>query len=151
MRKVAKQTITSLSETISESLGMEILEIRFVPQRKRSEVRIVLDRLDRPVNITDCTEFSRKLSRILDVEDPIEDPYVLHVSSPGFKRLIRIPVDLPRFLNHRVKVRLTEPVLDQKVWTGNLLSDSDPFKLNTEEKGELEIAFDNVVQINLHE
>lgn len=151
MRDETKEMIISLAESLALSLGLEILELRFVSHNQRQEIRITLDNMSGPVTISNCSGFSRKLSRILDVEDPVETPYVLNVSSPGFRRPIRIPKDLPRFVNHRVRVKTTEPVNDQKVWTGKLCNEKDPLIIQTDEKGDLKIAFNNIERINLHE
>lgn len=53
------------------------------------ELKVVVF-IDRPgdaeVNVDDCADASRQISGVLDVEDPITDPYQLEVSSPGWDR-----------------------------------------------------------------
>ena len=146
-----EKIISDIAESVAESLGLEILDVRFVPRKNRHQIRITLDRLSKPVNITDCVKFNRQLSRILDVEDPISGPYNLDVSSPGFRRIIRIPKDLKRFIDKTVKVKLEEPISDRTVWIGRLLNDSDPLSIETPELGKMEIAFNKIKQLNLHE
>lgn len=141
----------AMAASIGDSLGLEILEVRFIRHQKRHELRIVLDRVDRPVSVDDCAEFSRRLSRQMDLDDPISDPYNLNVSSPGFRRLIRIPKDLSRFVNHRVKAHLNQEVQDRTVWIGILRNDSDPLLLHTDEIGDLNIPLAGIKQLNLHE
>ena len=151
MRTDLEQTIKALSEPIANSMNVQILEMRIVPNSNRQEIRFVLDRVERPVIISDCTSFSRQLSRILDVEDPVDSAYTLQVSSPGFKRLIRVPVDLNRFVDCRIKVRLFEPVSGRSVWIGVLRNYVDPLLITVDETGDLEILFNNIKRINLHE
>jgi ribosome maturation factor RimP len=150
MKKI-EQVISALAESVAHSMGMEILEVRCVKLHRKDEVRIVLDKTENPVSISDCTEFSRNLSRLMDVEDPIAGPYSIEVSSPGFRRLIRIPGDLSRFQNHRVKVRLNEPLGGRTVWLGILRNDTDPLMICTEEAGAIDIPFRSIRQLNLHE
>lgn len=150
MKKI-EQVVSALAESVARSQGLEILEVRFVKLHKRHEVRIVLDKMHNPVSISDCAEFSRNLSRLMDVEDPIAGPYSIEVSSPGFKRLIRIPGDLSRFQNHRVKVRLNEPLGGRTVWLGILKNDADPLMICTDETGTIDIPFRIIRQLNLHE
>ncbi|MBN1295577.1 ribosome maturation factor RimP [bacterium] len=149
--KQVEQTVFALAETVAEPMGLEILEAQFVYHSKRIEVRIVLDRQSEPVSVSDCASFSRQLSRILDVEDPIESAYVLEVSSPGFRRLIRVPRDLTRFIGHRVRLKLREPIADRRVWIGSLMNDIDPLRIDTGEIGELAISFERIERINLHD
>lgn len=149
--KEAEEKLSELAESVADSLGVEILDLRFVPRKSRLQIRITIDRVDHPVTISDCVKLTRQLSRILDVEDPISGAYNLDVSSPGFRRIIRIPRDLNRFVNKKVKVKLTEPISEQTVWIGRLQNDSDPLKLATSEAGNLEIAFNKIKQLNLHE
>lgn len=151
MLKDIEQTVLALAESVAETLDLEILELRFIPHERRHEVRIVLDRKEHPVSVSDCAGFSRRLSRLLDVEDPIEGAYSLEVSSPGFKRLIRIPGDLPRFVNHRVKVRTLERISERTTWIGTLLNNTDPLRIETDEIGEIAIPFDRIKRVNLHE
>jgi len=151
LRNDSEQAVMVFAESIAESMGVQILEMRFVLNSNRLEIRFTLDRLDRSVSISDCSSFSRQLSRILDVEDPIESSYTLQVSSPGLKRLIRLPDDLSRFIGRRIKVRLIEAVSEKVVWIGILKNDKDPILLTTDEKGDLEFSFDNIRRINLHE
>ncbi len=49
-------------------------------------LQIMADKPDGGIGVEDCGKIStRRLCR-LDVEDPIEDNYVLEVSSPGIDR-----------------------------------------------------------------
>ncbi|VEI45704.1 ribosome maturation protein RimP [Actinobacillus equuli] len=48
-------------------------------------VRLYIDK-EGGVTIDDCSDVSRQVSAILDVEDPIADKYNLEVSSPGLDR-----------------------------------------------------------------
>ncbi len=146
-----ERVVTAMAEGVARSLGMEILEVRFILHSRRHDLRIVLDRQDRAVSVGDCAAFSRQLSGQMELNDPIPAAYNLEVSSPGFRRLIRIPADLPRFQNRRVKVRLNEAFQDRTVWIGVLSSESDPLIIGTDEIGEIQIPIDNVKQLNLHE
>ena len=51
-------------------------------------IRIFIDK-ENGVTLDDCGKFSRALSALLDVEDPIPTAYVLEVSSPGLDRPLK--------------------------------------------------------------
>jgi ribosome maturation factor RimP len=146
-----EQQISILAASTADSLDLDVLDIRLVRLKKRLELRITLDHPENAISIADCSNFSRKLSRLMDLEDPISEPYSIEVSSPGFRRRIRIPRDLVRFTNRRVKMRLTEPVQDRLVWLGLLKNSSDPLCIETDEVGEVEAPFRIIKQLNLHE
>ena len=54
-------------------------------------LRLVIDRDDGGVTLDDCERASNTASAVLDVNDPIDHPYRLEVSSPGAERPIRAP------------------------------------------------------------
>jgi len=147
----ALDAISALAQPVLESEGLELLEIRLVHRKRRSSLQLTIDRLDGAVSIQDCETVSRRLSRILDVEDPIPGSYNLEVSSPGFKRLIRIPGDLPRFVGHRVRLQLSEPVNDRKVWIGILTAATDPIRLDKTDAGSMEFPYGVITRANLDE
>jgi ribosome maturation factor RimP len=67
--------------------------------------------LDRPegqgsVLLDDCALVSRRLSELLDADDPIEGAYDLEVSSPGMNRVLRHEADFRRFAGMTAKVVL---------------------------------------------
>lgn len=137
-----------LVHQVCQDLGVEVIEIRFVPGRHRGMLRLTIDRESEPVTLGDCEDFSRRLARLLDVNDPIPGSYQLEVSSPGFKRLLRVPKDLHRFTKHRIRVVLSGTVRDRKVWAGLLLNASDPMQIETD-VGQVEIPFGLIQKANL--
>jgi ribosome maturation factor RimP len=73
------------------------------------------------VTLADCEFMSHQLSAILDVEDIIPGGnYTLEVSSPGVERKLSKPAEFERFLGHKVKVVLRQPVDNQRQWVGAL-------------------------------
>lgn len=71
--------------------------------------------------IDQCEAISRQLGLALDVEDCIDQPWNLEVSSPGLERRFFNPGQLGPFMGDLLEVRLKEPVLDRKTWRGRLL------------------------------
>jgi ribosome maturation factor RimP len=139
---------TPLVEQVCRDIGVELLDIKYVPGRRRGKLCLTIDKESGSISIDECEAVSRRLSRLLDVEDPIPGAYQLEVSSPGFKRILRVPKDLPRFTGHRVRVKLTENIRAQKVWNGVLIDVADPLHLETE-IGTLEIPLRLIHKANL--
>ena len=79
--------------------------------------------IDKPEGVThaDCEFISQQVGTILDVEDVIPGGrYTLEVSSPGVERKLTQPREFERFVGHKVKVTLREPVENQRHWVGAL-------------------------------
>ena len=79
------------------------LGIEFLPQGKRSLLRIYIDRpvdenaepvinedgeveQGRGIGVEDCVRVTQQVGAMLDVHDPISGEYALEVSSPGWDR-----------------------------------------------------------------
>jgi len=57
---------------------------------------------------------------VLDVEDVIDRPYVLEVSSPGLDRPLRQLADYRRFAGRLAKIVVSEAVDGQRSFSGRL-------------------------------
>lgn len=120
--------LTALIEPLVVSLGLELVEIEWVPGRREGVLRIFVDTLadaGRHVTVDDCEKVSREVSALLDVEDPIPGAYSLEVSSPGFDRVLRTRAHYERFAGSRIKVELTGARDGRRRYTGTLQSVSE--------------------------
>lgn len=125
---VAEQ-VTSLALPLLDSMGIELVEIEY---RKEGQGMVLRLYIDKPGGITldDCTDVSRELSEILDVEEVIHCHYSLEVSSPGLNRPLKKEADYLRFTGRLVKIRTFEMVADdagnkRKTFLGELLGLAD--------------------------
>jgi ribosome maturation factor RimP len=108
-----------------EALGYDLVRVQFIPGG-RATVQIMAERLDqKPMQIEDCTEISRAVSALLDVEDPVPGRYELEVSSPGIDRPLTRPRDFERFAGYEVKLETGRAVGGRKRFRGRLLGLSD--------------------------
>ena len=82
-------------------------------------MRVYIDK-EGGIFINDCELVSRALSEILDKDDPIEDAYILEVSSPGLGRPIKKDKDFQRNLGDEVEIRTYKPINKQKEFVGLL-------------------------------
>jgi ribosome maturation factor RimP len=72
------------------------------------------------VSIEDCERVSRDVGAILDVEETIDHPYTLEVSSPGLDRPLRAANDYRRFAGRLAKIVVSQAVDGQKHFSGRL-------------------------------
>lgn len=112
--------IWSIIEPVVEGMGYEVVDIEFRPHPSNGLLRIYIDR-EGGIQLDDCTEVSKQISSVLDVEDPIPGQYNLEISSPGMDRPLRKEADFERFAGEKVKIRLTVPTLEgQRNFSGQL-------------------------------
>jgi ribosome maturation factor RimP len=151
MRSELKEKIAELAQIALADTGLDLLDFQFVPQKKSSLIRLILDRENGSVSIDDCAEISRRFAKVLDPENSIPGSYRIEVSSPGFKRKIRIPKDFHRFIGHRVRLRLKSMHEGKGVWIGILKAAGEGITLDSTEIGVIDIPLELVQQANLDE
>ena len=72
-------------------------------------------------NYDDCSDVSRQISALIDVEDPVRGQFNLEVSSPGMDRPLRRVKDFQRFSGSKVKLKTIMPFEGQRNFSGRLL------------------------------
>jgi ribosome maturation factor RimP len=128
--------------------GYELVEVEFGQEGSRPVFRLYIDR---PGGITldDCQAASRFLSPVLDAMDLVDDSYFLEVSSPGFDRPVRKPVDFERFTGERIKAKTILPVEGRRQFKGVLKGYKDG-QVSIEIDGRVfEIHTENLLKANL--
>jgi ribosome maturation factor RimP len=116
-------TLAGLREMIEpgiRALGFELVDVEYAAAAGHNVLRVYIDR-PQGVTVDDCATVSRQVSALLDVEDPIREPYLLEVSSPGLDRPLVKRADFERFAGETVKVRMREAVLGRKNFKGTLV------------------------------
>jgi ribosome maturation factor RimP len=95
------------------------------------------ERPDRSMSAEDCASLSRRLSPILDENDPIPGSYRLEVSSPGIDRpLVRLK-DYHDWQGYEAKIDLDRMIEGRKKFKGVIAGvDGDNVCLNIEGEGE---------------
>lgn len=108
MRPVTDK-IEQLIQPILDDLGFELVDIEFQREQRGWTLRVYLDK-EAGITLDDCTEASREISTLLDVEDVIESAYQLEVSSPGIERPLKKLADFDRFAGSPVKIKTARPL-----------------------------------------
>ena len=105
--------VTELALPILASLGLEFVDLEF---RAAGRTHVLCLYIDKPggVNLDDCSEVSRELSLVLDVEDCIQDRYTLEVSSPGLERPLKRLEDFVRFEGRLAQIKTAELFQDEQ-------------------------------------
>jgi ribosome maturation factor RimP len=109
---------------VLQDYGLELIEIEFKPSGKRWLLRLYIDK-EGGVTISDCENVSREFSRILDVEDIIEHPYSLEVSSPGLTRPLKRWEDFQRNKGKLCRIVTNEKIEGKNEFKGTIISGSE--------------------------
>jgi ribosome maturation factor RimP len=99
--------IEQLARKITESEGLELMDLEYKTGQSRSLLRIFIDK-NGGVTLHDCENVSRQLSAVLDVNDLVKGAYVLEVSSPGVDRPLRTDHDYQRSVGRTVRISYEE-------------------------------------------
>lgn len=126
---MANQKVTAEVEKlllpITERLGLSVWDIEFVKEGPEYFLRVYIDKEEGGVGIDDCEAVSRALSDELDRTDPIQQAYVLEVSSAGMDRLLKRESDFLRYLGEMIDIKLYAPICGVKEMTACLVGYSD--------------------------
>lgn len=103
-----------------------IYDVEFKKEGADYVLRIIIDKEDdTPISIDQCESISREISDILDRLDPIKEPYMLEVSSPGIDRELKKEKDFVRFMGRDVDVKLYKAQDGTKLICGKLIAYDD--------------------------
>ncbi|MDO4698396.1 MAG: ribosome maturation factor RimP [Pasteurellaceae bacterium] len=143
-----EQKIQDLVLDSIEAMGFELVGVESQRAGRFLTLRLYIDK-EGGVTIDDCSDVSRQVSAILDVEDPIADKYNLEVSSPGLDRPLFTLAHYERFVERDVVIHLRIPMFDRRKWQGKLVRvEGDLITLNVD-GNEQTFAFGNIQKANL--
>ncbi len=101
-------------------MGYSLVQVKLADGRRKT-LSIMAERTDEvSMSFDDCTEITRMVSALLEVEDPITSAYDLEVCSPGIDRPLTKLVDFIRFSGHEAKVETMIPVEGRKRFRGTV-------------------------------
>lgn len=112
----AEDRVLALVEPIAGEFQLEVVDVVYAGGR----VKVTLDQ---PGGIgTDLlARATRRISKELDVTDPISGSYTLEVSSPGLERVLRKPLHYERSMGEQVSLKLVAGAHDPRRVSGQLV------------------------------
>jgi ribosome maturation factor RimP len=127
---------------------MELVDVEYRRESKGYVLRLTLDK-EGGVTLDDCTRISQEVGRSLDVEDFIQTPYTLEVSSPGLNRPLKTEKDFVKYCGRLIKVKTIDSIENRRQFKGRLMGISED-KIEIESEGRIfEILLSNVAKANL--
>lgn len=124
-----------LKQPVAE-LGFELCDVEFLKEYGDWVLTLFIDK-EGGVNIDDCERVSRAVDPLLDEADPIEQAYMLSVSSLGLDRPLKKDADFARNIGKRIEIKLFAPKNGKKELIGELVSFDETGIIVRLEGGEL--------------
>jgi ribosome maturation factor RimP len=115
--KKLNPTLSEKLNSLLESMGYEFVGGEMLSQGQYSTLRIYIDS-EKGVTIDDCSQVSRQLSAMLDVESPMQSRYTLEVSSPGIDRPLFTLAHFEKQVGKTVRIKLSVPVNKRRQYKG---------------------------------
>jgi ribosome maturation factor RimP len=142
--------VRGIAQKVAETRGVELVNVEIAGTKRDSVLRIYIDKPE-GVTLDDCSNFSRDVEAVLDVEDLIPSKYVLEVSSPGIERELYSVDDFRRFDGRLVKVKTKEEIDGQKTFVGTITGVDDEGTITVEDRtrGPVSFTFADIAKANL--
>ncbi|HCW54539.1 MAG TPA: ribosome maturation factor RimP [Clostridium sp.] len=142
------EKIEKIVEPITSELSYELYYVEYVKENGDFYLRIYIDKEEGRVSLNDCEAVSRRVSEVLDAEDPIEGAYYLEVSSPGLFRNLYTKKHFEKVLGKEILVKFNGSIDGQKSVKGILKEVNDDFIVVESDK-EFKITNDKIKSANL--
>lgn len=116
-----------IEESVAKALetqGYELIDLIIQAHGSKKLLQFFVDK-EGGVNLNDCEVLSNKIDAVLTMENLIDGAYILEVSSPGIKRVLKKPAHFKRFIGERAKIYTKEPIEKRSCFTGLIDSADD--------------------------
>ena len=163
------QALYDLIAPAVAACGVDLWGIEFLPQGKRSLLRIFIDKpIDesaepvlneegeveqgRGIGVEDCVRVTQQVGAMLDVHDPISGEYALEVSSPGWDRPFFQLSQMSGYIGQQVALRLIAAVENRRKFQAKIITvdlENEMIQVEVEGKHVLEIDSHNIDKANL--
>ena len=155
-KKKVKDIVTGILADYLPAQDLELFNVEYVKEGKQKYLRVFIDKpsaedgTERYVSVDECENVSRWLSEALDREDPLEEAYLLEVSSPGLDRPLIHDRDYTRYAGRLVDVNLYRALDGRKQITAELLGrEEGKVRLKEESGNVVEIPSESISKIRL--
>ncbi len=142
--------LSRLIEPEVKALGFHLVRVAMIGGASDPTLQVMAERPDtRQLELGDCESISRRLSDVLDEQDPIEGGYRLEVSSPGIDRPLTRRSDYSDWAGHEARLKFVEPIDGARQVSGIIHGvDGDTVRIATTQ-GVREVPFSAIASAKL--
>jgi ribosome maturation factor RimP len=144
-----EKRIEEITGRVAVEQGLELVHVEVGGPDGNPLIRIFIDK---PEGVTheDCSQMSRHVGTVLDVEDFIHSAYTLEVSSPGLERGLYKRADYERFAGSMAKVKTGRAINGQRNFRGRILAlEGDDLVFEDRTNGRVSIPLESINKANL--
>jgi len=139
------EIVSEIARPIVEKMGLILEDVEFVKEGNNWFLRVFIDNDEEGISLDKCEEVSKKISKVLDEADPIDQSYILEVSSPGLERPLKTLAHYDRFRGKPARIKTFAPIDGQKEFVGTLMErEGNNIKINIQGEGVKIIPFDKI-------
>ena len=110
MSKVIIEKVKEVILPYLEEENIILYDIEYVFEDNENILRIYIDNEEENMDLLTCVSISEGISKLLDLNDPLDVPYSLEVSSPGLERKFKSDKEFVIFKGRRVSIKLKTPL-----------------------------------------
>ncbi|GAB4268583.1 MAG: ribosome maturation factor RimP [Pararhodobacter sp.] len=118
-RTAIDRRLAAIVKPAVEAAGFELVRLRLMSGKTRT-LQIMADKPEGGIEIDDLGDITTMVSAVLDVEDPLEDAYVLEVSSPGIDRPLTRLKDFDTWSGYEARLETDELIDGRRRFKGTL-------------------------------
>lgn len=151
MAKKIEETITDIINPALIENDLFLWDLNYNRFGKNNVLAIRIDGNNhRNLNMEQITKISQEISELLDVTDPIEDAYMLDISTPGAERSLQTMEHYNWALNQMVEIKLFKPINKQKAFRGQLINvDDSQVVIELEDQSNLSFKKQDIANANI--
>ena len=131
-----------IEETIYKAIlqdGYELIDLIIQHQGSKELLQFFVDK-EGGITLNDCEILTKKIDAVLEMENLIDGAYILEVSSPGIKRVLKKPAHFKRFIGERARIFTKQPIENRATFTG-IIEEADDKKI---------VLFDGTTRFNFN-
>jgi len=141
--------VREIAERAARDRGVELVHAEVVGTGRSPAVRVFIDK-EGGVTHDDCSEVSRHVGTVLDVEDFIPGAYTLEVSSPGLERGLYKAADYERFAGRPARMKTRAAVGGQRNFRGRIVAlEGEEVVFEDRTNGTVRVPLAEIVKANL--
>ena len=139
-----KENIAKISEEIAQKLGFFLIEVVFRGDQRKRIIEVFVDG-EKNVSADDLADISREISKIIEEQDLIKEPYRLDVSTPGVDRPLKYLKQFSKHINRNFDLTY-KTVDDERNIKAKLIGIEGEELIFNYDKKDLIIEFKNITK-----
>ena len=116
MANAIESKALEVADVVAQNLGLDVVDAEYKKEGNDKYLRIYIDQPG-GVGLNECEKFSREFEKEFDKIDPIDEAYILEVSSPGVERKLKTEREFLHYIGKKVSVKLYKAINSKKEFT----------------------------------